>query len=170
MNSAFSWALWRSASRIQSKTSFEKCKFPKNPLKLALKGLLAHVGTATVALVEGAVVVDVPLLLDFGSDGAAAAGTLEEPGVGKAVAAGASIVPLGDDCLNPVKELLVHDGRMLALVVLAVPEEITGVEGILQRLRNRSASDPVPGTAPLVPRGRRGPKACGSNTHRSRRA
>ena len=44
---------------------------------------------------------------------------------------GAGVVALGNDRLNPVGELLVDYGRALALVALAVPQEIAAVEGVL---------------------------------------
>jgi hypothetical protein len=46
-------------------------KLPEDVLKLPLKLLLPHVLPAAGALVEGAVVVDVAVLLDLRGDGAA---------------------------------------------------------------------------------------------------
>jgi hypothetical protein len=55
---------------------------------------------------------------------------------------GASIVPLGDDRLNTLEELFVDDGRVFALVVLAVPQEIPRVEGVFQQFRDRAPGAP----------------------------
>jgi hypothetical protein len=83
-------------------------KLPEDALKLPLKLLLPNVEPPAGALVEGAVVVDVAVLLDLGSDGAAAGGSPQKAGVGEAVGGDPSVVSLRGDGLHAVKEPLEH--------------------------------------------------------------
>ncbi len=118
-------------------------KFPENLLKLALQLFLPYIESPAGAFVEGAVVVDVAILLDLGGDGAAAAGALQKAGIGEAVSRGPRIVSLGDDRLHAVKKPLVDQGRVLAVVALSAPEEVPDVEGVLQNLGYRASAHPV---------------------------
>ncbi|MGD0205154.1 MAG: hypothetical protein ABSB57_01740, partial [Dehalococcoidia bacterium] len=56
-------------------------ELPEDVFELPLQLFLPHVQPSTGALVEGAVVVDVAVLLDLGGDRPAAAGAFQEAGV-----------------------------------------------------------------------------------------
>ena len=125
--------------------------------KLLLQDLFADVGLGALSLVAGAVVVDIPPLLDLPDDRAPAVPAGEQTGEREAVfrPSMAFRVATVENFLNTFPELARDDRIVHSLVDAAVPLEIPHVNPLAENLVDGAEGDRVPSLAerePFVPR------------------